>query len=164
MRSFEVFAAMTPDQAEAFFGRVKEQAPAYFAQTLHAACAALKTRPAYLLKQAFPKQVNAVRRALARVASNAAADEALALYFLEVRKELLVEWLDTAGVEHDEGALQEETPEQPPDNKLQKSVENFRSKDNDDDRELLLRAFAAQDSIDWPCLNKLLTERLAAGP
>ncbi len=162
MRSFEVFAAMTPEQAEAFFGRIKEQTPAYFAQNLHAACAALKTRPAYLLKQAFPKQVNAVRRALARVASNAAADEALAIYFLEVRKELLVEWLDTAGVAHDEGSLQEDSPDQPAEDRLRKSVASFRNAAEDDDRELLLRAFAAQGSIDWPCLDELLAERAAA--
>jgi hypothetical protein len=162
MRSFEVFAAMAPEQAEAFFRRVKEKAPAYFGQSLHAACAALKTRPAYLLKQAFPKQVNAVRRVLARAASNAAADEALALYFLEVRKELLVEWLDTADIEHDEGALQEDAPDQPAEDHLRKSVEAFRSKDDDSDRELLLRAFAAQESIDWPCLDEMLKEKLAA--
>lgn len=159
MRSFQVFSEMTPEQAEAFFSRIKEKAPAYFTESLRAASAALKTRPTFLLKQPFPKQVNSLRRALSRVASNPVADEALAMYFLEVRRELLTEWLDGAGIPHEDGALQEDSPAQPAEEQLRKSVAAFRSAADDDDRELLLRAFAAQGAIEWPVLDELLAER-----
>jgi len=156
MRSFQVFAAMTPDEAQAFFKRVKAEAPGYFTQSLHAASVALKSRPAFLLKQPFEKQVNSVRRALARVASNPLADETLAVYFLEVRKELLTEWLDTAKIAHDDGALEEDQPAPPEESALRHAVESFRAKDEDVDRELLLRAFSAQAAIDWPVLDELV--------
>jgi hypothetical protein len=156
MRSFQVFAAMSPEEAEAFFGRIKESSPAIFAQSVHAASAALKSRPAFLMKQPFPKQAAAVRRALARVASNPLADETLALYFLECRKELLTEWLDAAGVEHEDGALQDDSPPEPEADSVRQAVEKFRGVDEDPDRLLLLRAFAAQSAVEWPHLESLI--------
>jgi hypothetical protein len=161
MRSFQVFAAMTPDETESFFSKIKESAPGIFAQCLHAASAALKMRPAFMLKQPFAKQASAIRRALSRVAGNPLADETLAMYFLEVRSELLVEWLDTAGVSHEDGALTEDSPAEPDAEKLQAAVSTFRKAGDDADRELLLRAFAAQASIDWPLLDELIAEKLS---
>ncbi len=162
MRSFQVFAAMSPDESESFFARIQESAPAIFAQSIHAASTALKTRPAFMMKQPFAKQASAVRRALSRVAGNPLADETLAMYFLEVRKELLVEWLDTAAVSHEDGALTEDAPPEPDPKKLRDAVSGFRKADDDGDRELLLRAFAAQASIAWPVLDELIAEKLAA--
>jgi len=160
MRSFQVFAAMSADESEAFFGKVKEAAPAIFAQSLQAAAVALKTRPASLMKQPFVKQAAGVRRALSRVASNPIADETLAMYFLEVRKELLIEWLDRIGIAHDEGMLTEDSPEEPPPASLDEAVQKFRSAADDTDRELLLRAFASQASIEWPTLDERIAEKL----
>lgn len=160
MRSFQVFAAMSPDESEAFFGRVKEAAPAVYTQSVHAASVALKTRPAFLMKQPFAKQVSAVRRALSRVAANPLADETLALYFLEVRKELLLEWLDTAGVAHEDGALAEDAPPQPEGDALREAVEGFRKAGDDADRELLLRAFSAQGAVEWPLLDELVAQKI----
>ena len=156
MRSYQVFAAMSPEQAAQMLRAIAEGAPATYASGLQLASAAFKTRPAYLQRQPFAKRAASIRRALARVASNAVAQEILAVYFLECRKPLLVEWLDLVGVEHEGGVLSEETPAPPPEGELREAAERFRAADGDPDRELLLRAFAAQDSIDWPALEALL--------
>ena len=156
MRSHQVFAAMQPAQATEMMKTLSEKAPGIFAQALHAACAALKARPVYLKRQPFPKRADAVRRTLSRVAANDFASEVLAVYFLECRKELLVEWLDLLGLEHEDGTLADDAPEAPADDKLREAAESFRSAARDPDRELLLRAFAAQQAIDWPTLDGLL--------
>ena len=161
MRSFQVFAAMSADESQTFFARIKESSPAMFAQSVQAAASALKTRPSFMMKQPFVKQAASVRRALSRVAANPIADETLAMYFLEVRKELLIEWLDQVGIEHNEGALTEDSPEEPPSASLIDAVENFRGAGDDPDREILLRAFASQASIEWPTLDAQIAEKLA---
>jgi hypothetical protein len=71
---------------------------------------------------------------------------------------VLTEWLDLIGLEHEEGALKEPQPAQPPDAELEKHVDAYLAKDDDPDRELLLRAFGAQSSIDWPMLDGLIVE------
>jgi hypothetical protein len=164
MRSYQVFAWLPPQHAEQMLARLAEKAPAMFVQALAAASAALKARPVYLQRQPFAKRAQAVRRTLSRVSTNAIADEVLAVYFLECRKELLVEWLDSLGVAHKDGTLEANAPPSPPDKKLRAAVEGFRAASDDADRELLLRAFAAQDAIEWPGLDALLGEQAAAPP
>jgi hypothetical protein len=92
--------------------------------------------------------------------SNPISEEMLAVYFLECRNDLLVEWLDGLGLEHEKGTLKgEDAPPEPPAAKLAEALEGFRKNAKDDDRadrELLLKAFAAQTSITWPELDKLL--------
>jgi len=156
MRPHEIFAAMTPEHAEAFFERLAAESPAMFAQSVQAAAVALKSRPRFLLKQPRAKQAAAVRRALSRVTAGPVAEEVLAVYFLECRKEILVEWLDAIGLEHEEGVLANDAPPSPDPATLEKTVAEYRSRDDDPDRDILLRAFAAQSAIDWPALDALV--------
>jgi hypothetical protein len=156
VRSYQVFAAMSPERAVAVMRLLAEKAPAIFAEALQAASLALKARPVYLQRQPFEKRCEAIRRALARVPANGFAGELLATYFLECRGELLREWLDVAGVEHEDGTLSSDAPPAPPEKELTRAVARFREKGDDPDRELLLNAFAAQDAIEWPVLEGLL--------
>ncbi len=156
MRSYQIFAAMPPDRAVAVMSGLSENAPQMFKQALLAASASMNARPAYLQRQPFEKQVGTVRRALSRVASNGVAEEILAVYFLESRKELLVEWLDLLGIKHEDGILEADSPVAPEKAELQKARSSFCGVDDDADRSLLLNAFAAQSAIDWPDLEALL--------
>jgi hypothetical protein len=157
MRAYQVFAWLPPERAAGLFSTLREKAPAAFQQALAVASGALKARPVYLAKQPFEKQAEAARRALSRVVANLVAEEVLATYFLECQRELLVEWLDTLGIAHEQGSLAEERPAEPPAHALRRSLDAFRAKDADWNRELLLRAFIAQEAIDWPELERLLS-------
>ena len=125
MRPHEVFSAMSQDQSEAFFGRLAEQSPMMFSQALAAAAAAMKSRPQYLLKQPLDRRMAAMRRALSRVAARQLAEELLAVYFLECRKDLLIRWLDLLEIEHEDGILKDDVPASPADEQLRKHVESF---------------------------------------
>jgi len=156
MRSFQVFAAMSPEEAERMMKVLSKEAPAMFRQAVDAAAVSIKARPVYLRRQPFEKRAAAVRRSLARIMANPVADELLAIYFLECRKELLLEWLDLVGLVHEDGSLEDESPAQPAATDLTAAVEKYRAVDDDPDRALLLRAFGAQDAVEWPTLDALL--------
>lgn len=160
MRPFQLFAAMPPEQFRGFLDALKEKAPIGYAQSLGLTAGVLKARPVFLQRQPVERRAELVRKALGRVMSNVVAEEMLAVYFLECRNELLTEWLDELGLEHEKGMLKgEDAPPEPPASKLASALEAFRKKANDDDRadrELLLKAFAAQTSITWPEFEKLL--------
>lgn len=156
IRAYQIFAAMSPEQSETLLREIAEKSPGSFTQAVYAAAAAFKSRPQFLAKQPFAKRASMVRRALARVSTNPVAEELLAIYFLECKQDMLAEWLDALGIEHEEGSLKEDTPAEPPIAKLQEVVKSFRGDGEDFDRELLLKAFAAQDAIDWPALDELI--------
>lgn len=156
MRAYQIFASLPPERAAGLFRVLCEKSPLAFQQALAVASAALKARPVYLAKQPFEKQAEAARRALSRVSANLVAEEVLAGYFLECKRELLVEWLDSLGIAHEKGSLAEARPAAPPAAKLRKAVKAFLAAGDDWNRELLLRAFAAQEAIDWPELDGFL--------
>ncbi len=159
MRAWQIFAGMSPEQVQAWCRRLADESPPAFAQALAAAAALLKARPVYVRKLPFERRAELVRRALARVAANDLAEEILASYFLDCRRELLEEWLDAVGVEHEDGMLKSDAPAAPAKRKLDAAVKRFRAGGGDtdsSDRELLLRTFAAQRAIEWPDLDALL--------
>lgn len=156
MRPYQIFAGMSSEEAIRFCERMRRDSMPTFRQAVAAAAAAMKSRPGFLAKQPLERQANAIRRSLARVAADPVAEELLAVYFLDCRKELLVEWLDALGIAHEEGTLKEDEPAEPDGEALDRVVGEFRSVDDDADRELLLHAFAAQRAIEWPRLDALL--------
>jgi hypothetical protein len=80
----------------------------------------------------------------------------LAAYFLEVRRDLLTEWLDALGIEHENGVLKQDNPAEPSREKLEAAVAQFRAGTDPEDRQLLLEAFAAQSAVEWPALDAVL--------
>lgn len=162
MRAFQIFAAMPAEEAHKIFEGIAEKSPVTFQQGLATACSALKIRPVFLKKRPFEKKVGLVRRALSQVASDDIAEETLAAYFLECRKDLLTGWLDALGIQHEDGTLSEDDPAEPEAKALAKAHRAFLDADADSDRVLLVRAFAAQAAIHWPGLDALI-EADAAG-
>ena len=154
MRPHEVFASMPSEHTTAFFTTLAQECPGLFTQAVQAASIATKSRPQYLLRQPLDKRAAALRRVLARVASGPMAEEILATYFVDCRKEVLVAWLERVGLEHEEGILKEESPESPAE--LAEHVKAFLAEKDDPDRGLLLSAFGAQSAIDWPTLDALV--------
>ncbi len=147
---------MTPEEALGFLEELRKEAPTVARIALSAASSAFKLRPQFLKKQPVARQADWMRKALSRVMMADAAEEVLAEYFLEQRNDLLTELLDALGVEHKEGKLKGPNPECPDAATLQKTLKKFRAGKDGERRELLLRAFAAQSSIDWPELEAQL--------
>ena len=156
MRPNQIFAAMSQEKCGQIMEKIAKESPEAIKQTVAAAALALKFRPQFLLKQPLAMRVSSVRRALSRTSANALAEELLAVYFLKCRLDLLTEWLDLIGLEHEEGILKAEVVTSPSESALKESVAKFRGASADEDRELLLQAFAAQTAIDWPVLDRLI--------
>jgi hypothetical protein len=156
MRPHQIFAVMSQEKCGQIMENISQQSPDAVKQTVAAAAIALKFRPQFLLKQPLAMRVSSVRRALSRTSANALAEELLAVYFLKCRLDLLTEWLDLLGLEHEEGILKSDVAQSPPDAELRDKIARFRGTDADEDRELLLKAFAAQTAIDWPVLDALI--------
>ncbi len=164
MRSNEIFAAMSSEEALGFLDQMRSEAPEVARIALAAAADAFRLRPEFLKRQPRPRQAEWMRRALGRTIGAPLAEEVLATYFLEKERDLLVELLDALGVPHDEGRLSHGEPTCPEPKALDKAVQKFLGGDRKDKRRLLLHAFAAQSSIEWPDLEALVqgTPRPAA--
>jgi hypothetical protein len=162
MRSNEIFAGMSGEEAVSFLESMRAAAPEVANLALGAAAEAFRLRPEFLKRQPRQRQAEWMRRALGRTVGAPLAEEVLATYFLEYELEMLVELLDGFGVDHDEGRLAHASPTSPEPKALEKAVAAFRKGADGQKRELLLRAFAAQSSVEWPGLEALLGEKSPA--
>lgn len=162
MRSNEIFAGMSGEDALRFLEQMREEAPDVATLALGAASEAFRLRPQFLRRQPRARQAEWMRRALGRTVGATLAEEVLATYFLDHKREMLVELLDTLGVAHEEGRLEQDHPPCPDEKSLEKAVAKFRRGDEPERRDLLVRAFAAQSSVDWPDLDTLIAA--APGP
>lgn len=156
MKAHQVFSRMSQERALEMLTRVYEKLPGVYNQAVGAACVTLKARPQFMMKQSKEKRAQFVRQALSRFAAAPIAEEVLAAYFLEVRRDLLTEWLDALGVEHENGILKNDDPAQPTREALEAAIAKFRTGESAEDRQLLLEAFAAQSAVEWPALDALL--------
>ena len=156
MRANEVFSKMSAGDAAAWFEELRDELPAAADIALGAAAEAFKLRRQYLSRQPRAKQAEWVRRALSRPGNASAAEEILASYFLDVHEDLVKELLDLFEIKHEDGRLEEADPAQPSKQQLVTALEKFRAGQEEELRELLLCAFAAQSAIDWPDLEQLL--------
>jgi hypothetical protein len=156
MRSNEIFSRMSPEDALAFLDEIHREAPRVEEIALSAAAGAFRLRSVFLRRQPRKRQAEWMRQALARNAMAGVAEEVLAEYFLEYHADLLVEWLDALGLEHEKGILKTGAPACPAPADLAKLVEEFRRGKEPARRELLMRAFAAQSAIEWPDLEALV--------
>jgi hypothetical protein len=158
MRPHQIFASMTQEKFDQVMAKLGEESPEAIHNTTVAAAQVLKFRPKFLLKQKPAKRAASVRQAMGRMSANDLAEELLAVYFLKCRLDLLTEWLDLVGLEHEEGILTQDEAPCPETAELETKVGKFRSADEDDDRTLLLRVFSAQSSIDWPALAAMISD------
>lgn len=158
MRPHQIIAAMSQDEFEALMGALRAESPEAAQSTTVAAAQVLKFRPKFLLKQPTAKRMKSVKGAMARTTANHLAEELLAVYFLKCRLELLTEWLDLLGLEHEDGILTEAEVAEPDAAVIAEKVAVFRGAGDEPDRELLLRVFNAQAAIEWPALEALLTD------
>ncbi len=156
MRSNEIFAGMSGEEAERFLVELKQDAPDVAKLALGATAEAFRLRPEFLKRQPRARQAEWMRRALGRTIGAPLAEEVLATYFLDHEKDLLIELLDALGVPHKDGRLSQTEPECPDAKRLESEIKKFRKGAKPEKRELLLRAFAAQSSIEWPALDELL--------
>jgi hypothetical protein len=164
MRSNEIFAAMSAKEAAGFLAELKQDAPDVARLALGVTAEAFRLRPEFLKRQPRDKQAEWMRKALGRTIGAPLAEEILATYFLDHEIELLKELLDGFEVPHEDGRLDQSEPPSPDAKTLQSAVAKFRKGDRPEKRELLLRAFAAQSSVDWPGLEELLTTGQMTAP
>lgn len=156
MRAHQIIAGMSPEAFERVMDALRAEAPEAIQSTTIAAASVLKFRPKFLQKQPPKKRLGSIKSAMSRLNANNMAEELLAVYLLKCRLPLLTEWLDLMELEHEDGILTQEEVPCPEASVLEPKVAAFRSADDDPDRDLLLKTFAAQTAIDWPALETLI--------
>lgn len=115
-----------------------------------------KLRPDFITKKPVPEQILWLRRQLSLKINAAVAEHLLQIYFIKAREPMLVEFLNTAGIDHDGSGQIEELPTSIDPEKLAKAAELLKQNYGTGLTQLYLHLFQMQTPEGWPELAALL--------
>lgn len=155
LTSHELFGFMSPALAGEILAYAHESDKPLYRMALNAVAGARKVRPVYLERQPRAQRHGAMLATLARPDLELAAGNLIRVWLVKKQNPMLVEFLDTLGISHKEGVV-EELPPAMDDAKLRAAVEALLTKHPHEAVAVYLLAFNDMNEANWPNLKTLL--------
>ncbi len=153
--AYELFgfmpAALSTEILEKTFSTNKE----LYRATLGAVAEARRVRPTFLERKPRVDRHKDMVDMLSRPRMNVAAATLLRGWLMTNEKSMLVDFLDTLGIEHKDGAV-DNLPESVDDEKLKSAVESLLTKHSREKVTVYLHAFDEMNEVQWGNLKGLL--------
>lgn len=157
LNSHELFGFMTPDMAnqimEDTFGDDKEM----YKATVATIAQARKLRPIFIQRQPRPQRNKIILESLARPGMSQAADNLLRNWLLKSQTEMLQDFLDAIGIEHEEGIV-EDLPEDVSDEAVKAGIDKILEKYPRETVLVYLHAFNSMNDCTWKNLDSMLQD------
>ena len=157
MTSFEMFAIMPAALGNRILEEMAGEDKAFYRGILDAVAQARKVRTVYLERQPRSDRHAFVVTTLARPSMEPTAANLLRTWFLKKQNQLLVDFLEALGIQHEKGVV-EDLPEKVDDAKVKAAVETLLSKHPPEVVALYLHSFLRLNDVHWHNLEEILFE------
>lgn len=157
MKSYEIFAQISPTLAIDILSYVQKAQTALFKSVLQTLAAQRKLRPVFIERKPPPERYAWIKAALARKPNDTVAAHILQSWLLGTQKPMLCDFLDSLGIDHDPDGTVEQLPDSPPREELCKVIAQLLAKYPGETVAVYLHAFHDMDStVTWPLLGEVL--------
>ena len=157
MTSYEMFATMPGALGSRILEEMAGEDKAFYRGVLDAVAQARKVRTVYLERQPRTDRHAVVVTTLARPSMEPAAANLLRTWFLKKQNQLLIDFLDALGMQHEKGVV-EDLPENVDDANVKAAVETLLSKHPAEVVALYLHSFLHLNDVHWHNLEEILFE------
>ncbi|QQL45186.1 hypothetical protein [Sulfuriroseicoccus oceanibius] len=149
---------MSADLAGTIFQYFREEERDAYRGAIASLAAHRKLRPVFVTKKPVDQQFVWLKDACARKQSAGAAEHLLQVWLMRARSEMLVKFLDAAGISHDgEGAI-DDLPETLEAEKVKAGVDALLADYPGEEVAVYLHVFQGQTNDGWPELATVLAE------
>jgi hypothetical protein len=156
LTSHEILGFMSPQLAlEILLYSYESDKPLYHA-TVAAVAQARHVRPVFLERQPRTQRHTAMLGTLARPALEPAAANLIRTWLLKKHNAMLVDFLNSLGIPHKEGVVEENLPDAMDEAKLRAAVDALLAKYSPEVVAVYLNAFAEMNEVEWPSLKAIL--------
>jgi len=165
MKSHEIFQRMSSDLAMEILGYLQKERTAVFKGVVSGLAGQRNLRSVFVERKPPVERYAWIKTALSRKASDMLAAHSLEAWLLGAQKPMLCDFLDSLGIDHDDGTV-ENLPDSPPKEELGAGIDRLLLKYPAETVAVYLYAFHGMDStVNWPPLGEVLTgdERLRVG-
>jgi hypothetical protein len=159
LQPHEIIARLNPELSADLFTFLHGKERKLYQATIETLAKQRRFRPVFIERKQ-PAERNAwMKDALGRAANNAVAAHILQVWFVGGHKDVLCDFLDGLGIEHDENGTLEQLPPAPSKDALKKAIDALVEKHSPGIVTAYLQTFQAlDDSGGWSTLEELLGE------
>jgi hypothetical protein len=151
----KIFSGLEPAESHEIFESLHQANKDGYKGAVHATAARRKLRGVFLERKPRVERHEWMRDVLSRPANEDLAIEVLQNWILSVHRDMLGDFLDACGIEHNEGLI-DDIPPQPERDKLDAAVEAIFAKHPPTSVKVYLHLFQPTDAQAWPDLDALL--------
>jgi hypothetical protein len=155
LTSHELLGFMSPKLAEEIITYAYESDKPLYRTVMGAVAEARKVRPVFLERQPRSQRHTTMMTTLARPSLEMVTANLLRTWLLKKHNTMLVDFLDTLGIAHKEGVV-EDLPDTMEEAKLKAAVDVLVAKHPPEVVAVYLNAFSEMNEVDWPTLKSML--------
>ncbi|MCH1409445.1 MAG: hypothetical protein L7V87_10460 [Verrucomicrobiales bacterium] len=158
MKAYQIFQEMTPERAESVFQYLRDEQRDVYGASLASLAANRKLRPVFIQKKKGAEQVAWMAKNIRLRGSEEIAEHVLQLWLMQAHNEMLVQFLNGVGIEHDGEGAAEDLPDDLDAKKLKKTVDKLIADHDEELVRIYLHVFQRQRSDGFAALTKLIDE------
>ncbi len=161
-----MFQEMSPGMARDIFHYMRTEQKDVYHTAIGALAAQRKLRPVFVTKKRPEDQYAWLHKCAQMKYADGIDENILQMWLLKARQEMLVTFLDEAGVEHDGEGGVDDLPEELDADKVKAAVEALLAAHPSEEVALYLHVFQMQRSEGWPEITDILEndERVTLAP
>jgi hypothetical protein len=160
MKCYEVFGKLSPELTNEIFAYLLEfEKPVYKAMVENIA-SRRKLRPIFIERKPRRERHLWLQQALSLKSADDLTMQLLQIWLLGAQREMICEFLDSLGIEHDGKGVVDNLPAAPSRERLNETISKLLEKRSPEAVALYLHAFQAMDETGW----SILDEALATDP
>jgi hypothetical protein len=157
MKCYEIFSKLSPELTNEIFAYLLEfEKPVYKAMIQNLATRR-KLRPVFIERKPKNERHQWLQQALSLKSADDITMQLLQIWLLGAQRELICDFLDSLGIEHDGKGVVDNLPTEPPRERLNDTITSLLEKRSPEAVAVYLHAFQAMDETGWSVLDEALT-------
>lgn len=154
MTARDIFASLSPEQAEEVFGWLHTHNRATYRACMSMLATRRKLRPVFVERKPLSERHAWLKDAFSRINNNDIATEILQSWLLEAHGKMVCDFLDVLGVPHDGKGLVESFPPEPPASEIARAIEAIYENHTQTAVLTYLNLLIGMKIANWPELEK----------
>lgn len=158
MRPQQIIASLSPATVSDLFRYLQKEEKAAFRSCLSTLAANRKLRPIFVERKPPDQRYAWMQREVARPGNEPIATNLLHIWLAGAKKSMIIDFLDSVGVEHDGDGGIDQLPPEPDAEKVNAGVEKLLATYPDEEVAAYLNAFQTMEESGWSRLESWLEQ------
>ena len=156
MKCYEIFSKISPELTNEIFSYLLESEKPVYKAMIQNIASRRKLRPVFIERKPKNDRHLWLQQALSLKNADDIAMQLLQIWLLGAQREMICEFLDSLGIEHDGKGVVENLPAAPPQERLNDTITRLLEKRSREVVAVYLHAFQGMDETGWAVLDEAL--------